>query len=51
LNELVNLGKLFLLYKRKFKWDVKHLKVNNNEQANFGVTREHREGWDPKQFA
>lgn len=51
LTEWVNLGNLCLFHEGKLKWDAKNLKVKNNGDANYGVTREYRDGWDPAQFA
>ncbi len=49
--EWVNLGNLRLFHKGKLKGDAQRLRVTNNRNANDGLTREYRDGWDPAQFA
>jgi predicted dehydrogenase len=50
LTEWVNLGNLSLFHQGKLQWDSKNLEVTNRRSANEDVTREYRDGWDPKQF-
>ena len=51
LTEWVNLGNLSLFREGKLQWDSKNLEVTNRRSTNDDVTREYRDGWDPKQFA
>ncbi len=51
LTEWVNLGNVSLHHEGKLKWDSEKLKITNNHKANYDVTREYRDGWDPVEFA
>ena len=51
LTEWVNLANVSLRHEGKLEWDNANLKVTNNTKANYDVTREYREGWNPAQFA
>jgi hypothetical protein len=49
--EWVAIGNLCLRHEGKIEWDAKNMRVTNNEKANYDVTREYRDGWDPAQYA